>query len=195
MSLKLEMAMVNITTEGFLLGIPFTYERVTLHNGGYTIYNKNKIMPGATLQVADSATLVLAADSIGNKNYMGTIIVYEDDFAENTEGLGTLTSNKQLCYPVMPNGEKEGGAFVVDGVLELRGSFGGEILCEKEGARINVYASTANLEVYSREAAFISQKFTVIYEQTSTAFITTAEGTEDLTQGGIYTSGADGLWK
>ena len=106
MSLKLEMAMVNITTEGILLGIPYTYERVTLHNGGYTIYNKYKIMPGATLQVADSATLVLAADSIGNKNYMGIIIVYEDDFAENTEGSGTLTSNKQLCYPVMPNGEK-----------------------------------------------------------------------------------------
>ena len=194
-AMSLDLGITSISTEGMFLAIPYTYGSVTLHDGDYTIYNKYKIMPGAELNVASDATLTLAATTLDGKAYMGTITVYEETFAENIEGIGNLANNKQLCYPVKPNNEIEGGKFVLSGTLNLRGSFGGEIVGGATGAKINVYTANANLTVYTREAVhFSGQEFKVTYEQTSKAVVNTASGLTELSLGELRIFGSDDLW-
>ena len=194
-AMSLDLGITSISTEGMFLAIPYTYGSVTLHDGDYTIYNKYKIMPGAELNVASDATLTLAATTLDGKAYMGTITVYEETFAENIEGIGNLANNKQLCYPVKPNNEIEGGKFVLSGTLNLRGSFGGEIIGGATGAKINVYTANANLTVYTREAVhFSGQEFKVTYEQTSKAVVNTASGLTELSLGELRIFGSDDLW-
>lgn len=194
-AMSLNLGITSISTEGMFLAIPYTYGRVTLHDGDYTIYNKYKIMPGAELNIASDATLTLAATTLDGKAYMGTIMVYDETFAENIEGISNLTNNKQLCYPVKPNNEVEGGKFVLSGTLNLEGSFGGEIVGGTEGATINVYTADANLTVYTREAVhFDRQEFKVTYEQTSKAVVDTASGITELGFGELRIFGSDGLW-
>ncbi len=195
-AMELDLGMTVISTETMTLGIPYTYSSITLHDGEYNLYNMYKIMPGATLKVSEDAKLTFAAQNIGEKSYQGSVIVYEDTFAEDTAGLPPLISNKQLIYPAQPNGIQEGGKFIVNGTLEIRGKMGGEILTEVAGAKIFVYASDANLTVSSREAAWFSTtEFTVTYEQTSAAVVNTESGEKALTMGAIYTSVEGGFWK
>lgn len=175
-----------------LLAIPYTYSSVTLHDGDYTLYNMYKIMPGATLKVTEDAKLVLAAETLDGKAYQGTIITYDESFAETYSGSGPLTSSKQLLYPVQPNGVAEGGKLVVNGTLEIRGRLGADVDCEIKGAKILVYAPNSNLKVTSREAVhFDKGVFTVTYEQTSSA---TVNGSTNLQYGKVYTSGEGGVW-
>lgn len=195
-AMELDLGMTVISTETMTLGIPYTYSSITLHDGEYNLYNMYKIMPGATLKVSEDAKLTFAAQNIGEKSYQGSVIVYEDTFAEDTAGLPPLISNKQLVYPAQPNGIQEGGKFIINGTLEIRGKMGGEILTEVAGAKIFVYASDANLTVSSREAAWFSTtEFTVTYEQTSAAVVNTESGEKALTMGAIYTSVEGGFWK
>ena len=194
-AMMLDLGLVGLSTEGVLLGVPYTYS-VTLHQGEYILYNKYKIMPGGSLKVAEDATLTLAAESIDNADYMGTIIVYSNSFAEDIEGISYFNNKKQLSYPAEPNGQDEGGHFIVNGKLIIDGAFGGEITSEKNGAIIEVYTANANLNVYSREAVqFNGGTFTVTYEQTSSAYATGSGGKTELKSGYAYTYGSDGSWK
>ena len=191
-AMALNLGITSITTEGVLLAIPYTYSSVTLHDGDYTLYNMYKIMPGATLKVTEDAKLVLAAETLDGKAYQGTIITYDESFAETYSGSGPLTSSKQLLYPVQPNGVAEGGKLVVNGTLEIRGRLGADVACEVKGAKILVYAPNSNLKVTSREAVhFDKGVFTVTYEQTSSA---TVNGSTNLQYGNLYTSGEGGVW-
>lgn len=119
------LGLVTVTTEDFFLGIPYTYQRITLHDGEYSIVNKFKVMPGATLEIADDATLTIESS--------GAIAVYEDDFDE-TLWTDQLNSRRQLAYPVNPNRipdgnevKAESGVLKVAGTLVINGSFGGLI--------------------------------------------------------------------
>lgn len=119
------LGLVTVTTEDFFLGIPYTYQRITLHDGEYSIVNKFKVMPGATLEIADDATLTIEST--------GAIAVYEDDFDE-TQWTTQLNNRLQLAYPVNPNripaGDgvmAESGVLKVAGTLVINGSFGGLI--------------------------------------------------------------------
>lgn len=119
------LGLVTVTTEDFFLGIPYTYQRITLHDGEYSIVNKFKVMPGATLEIAVDATLTIEST--------GAIAVYEDDFDE-TQWTTQLNNRLQLAYPVNPNripaGDgvmAESGVLKVAGTLVINGSFGGLI--------------------------------------------------------------------
>lgn len=119
------LGLVTVTTEDFFLGIPYTYQRITLHDGEYSIVNKFKVMPGATLEIAIGATLTIEST--------GAIAVYEDDFDE-TQWTTQLNNRLQLAYPVNPNripaGDgvmAESGVLKVAGTLVINGSFGGLI--------------------------------------------------------------------
>ena len=119
------LGLVTVTTEDFFLGIPYTYQRITLHDGEYSIVNKFKVMPGATLEIAVGATLTIEST--------GAIAVYEDDFDE-TQWTTQLNNRLQLAYPVNPNripaGDgvmAESGVLKVAGTLVINGSFGGLI--------------------------------------------------------------------
>ena len=117
------LGLVTVTTEDFFLGIPYTYQRITLHDGEDSIVNKFKVMPGATLEIAVGATLTIEST--------GAIAVYEDDFDE-TQWTTQLNNRLQLAYPVNPNripaGDgvmAESGVLKVAGTLVIHGSFCG----------------------------------------------------------------------
>lgn len=115
---------IAITTHGVRMGIPYTYERITLHDGDYTIYNSYKIMPGATFEVAEDASLTIIEAVVDDIVYRGSIAVYAEDFKVESD---QLNGYRQLTYPEQPNGITESGRFVLNGKLVIYGSFGGDI--------------------------------------------------------------------
>lgn len=166
MSMNL-LGVVTITTKDVSLGIPYTYERITLHDGEYTVYNKYKILPGATLEVASDATMSIVEAVIDGETYRSSIIVYEAGFKEESS---QLTNRQQLTYPAMPNGIEESGVLSVNGKLVIRGSFAGTVSGSVEGARIEVRALQSQLTLTAKEAVHLANNsFDVTYEKVLTA--------------------------
>ena len=166
MSMNL-LGVVTITTKDVNLGIPYTYERITLHDGEYTLYNKYKILPGATLEVASDAVMNIVEAIVDGETYRSSLIVYEAGFKEESS---QLTNRAQLTYPVQPNGTDEAGVLKVSGKLVIRGSLAGAITGGAEGARIEVRAMQSQLTLIAREAVQLANhEFEVTYEKTLTA--------------------------
>ena len=189
-AMQLDVGLVTVTTEGAMLAIPYTYE-ISLHDGDYVIYNMYKIMPGASLTVAQDATLEITNERIDNKDHLGSIVVYDENFKENHEITTTFLNSKQLWYPSQPNGVAEGGKFIINGKLYLYGNFAGNVSSDIAGAYIEVSLS-AGLEISASEAISPKNKpFTIIYSQD---YIATINETTTMSNNIIYTSGAGGVW-
>ena len=166
MSMNL-LGVVTITTKDVNLGIPYTYERITLHDGEYTLYNKYKILPGATMEVASDAVMNIVEAIVDGETYRSSLIVYEAGFKEESS---QLTNRAQLTYPVQPNGTDEAGVLKVSGKLVIRGSLAGAITGGAEGARIEVRTMQSQLTLTAKEAVHLANnEFDVTYEKTLTA--------------------------
>lgn len=168
------LGLVTVTTEDFFLGIPYTYQRITLHDGEYSIVNKFKVMPGATLEIADDAILTIEST--------GAIAVYEDDFDE-TRWTTQLNSKKQLAYPVNPNRIPEGdgvkaesGVLKVGGTLVINGSLGGLITADESEnltptVKLKRVVTGSTLQIETNEGVYMNSseyQFDVTYKEPDT---------------------------
>lgn len=111
-------------SKGMFLAIPYTFD-IYLHNGTYEIPEGYgyKVMPGANFVVEEDATL----------NVNGKLLVYSTFVNSSMDG---------KIYPSTKNltdyGFDINGVFVINGTLNINGSFAGYIQSKVVGATINV---------------------------------------------------------
>lgn len=111
-------------SKGMYLAIPYTFD-IYLHNGTYEIPEGYgyKVMPGANLVVGTDATL----------NVNGKLLVYNTFKSSDMDG---------KIYPSTQNltdyGFDINGVFVVNGILNINGTFAGYIQSKVVNATINV---------------------------------------------------------
>ncbi len=163
------LGLVTVTTGDVYMGIPYTYERITLHDGDYTIYNMFKIMPGSTLEVASGATLEILAGA--------SIAVYEEGFKETSS---QLNNRQQLTYPAEPNGYAEGGKLALGGTLTITGTFGGEITAEDASGTPTIVVNTSSNASLSVEAVEAVQLNNAEFEYTYQATLIAMAGETQL---------------
>lgn len=163
------LGLVTVTTGDVYMGIPYTYERITLHDGEYTIHNMFKIMPGSTLEVASDATLEILAGA--------SIAVYEEGFKETSS---QLNNRQQLIYPAEPNGYAEGGKLALGGTLTITGSFGGEITAEDASGTPTIVVNTSSNASLSVEAVEAVQLNNAEFEYTYQATLIAMAGETQL---------------
>ena len=163
------LGLVTVTTGDVYMGIPYTYERITLHDGEYTIHNMFKIMPGSTLEVASGATLEILAGA--------SIAVYEKGFKETSS---QLNNRQQLTYPAEPNGYAEGGKLALGGTLTITGSFGGEITAEDASGTPTIVVNTSSNASLSVEAVEAVQLNNAEFEYTYQATLIAMAGETQL---------------
>ena len=163
------LGLVTVTTGDVYMGIPYTYERITLHDGEYTIHNMFKIMPGSTLEVASDATLEILAGA--------SIAVYEEGFKETSS---QLNNRQQLTYPAEPNGYAEGGKLALGGTLTITGSFGGEITAEDASGTPTIVVNTSSNASLSVEAVEAVQLNNAEFEYTYQATLIAMAGETQL---------------
>ena len=163
------LGLVTVTTGDIYMGIPYTYERITLHDGEYTIHNMFKIMPGSTLEVASDATLEILAGA--------SIAVYEEGFKETSS---QLNNRQQLTYPAEPNGYAEGGKLALGGTLTITGSFGGEITAEDASGTPTIVVNTSSNASLSVEAVEAVQLNNAEFEYTYQATLIAMAGETQL---------------
>ena len=94
---------------GMYLNIPYTYDLV-LKNGSYQMANLYRIMPGATVTVAENATL----------NVSGGLQV-ADGWQQADKSGKSYPSSGVLAT----NGFSQSGSLLVNGTLNINGTFGG----------------------------------------------------------------------
>ena len=111
-------------SKGMFLAIPYTFD-IYLHNGTYEIPEGYgyKVMPGANFVVEEDATL----------NVNGILLVYST-FANSSMDGKIYPSTKNLT----DYGFDINGVFVVNGTLNINGTFAGYIQSKVVGATINV---------------------------------------------------------
>ena len=195
MSLVIDGA-IRISTKDVNLGIPYTFERITLRDGEYTLYNKYKILPGATFGIAEGATLNLVQAELDGAAYQSSVMVYGSDFAESRDGqLKGL--DRRLVYPEYPNyldggTTKEAGVFELNGTLKIGVgvSFAGLITTSTAGATIEVRTLQANLTMVAREVVRLSGQPAIEY--TYQANLIAMAGEIALQSGRVYKSSAAG---
>lgn len=163
------LGLVTVTTGDVYMGIPYTYERITLHGGEYTIHNMFKIMPGSTLEVASGATLEILAGA--------SIAVYEEGFKETSS---QLNNRQQLTYPAEPNGYAEGGKLALGGTLTITGSFGGEITADDASGTPTIVVNTSSNASLSVEAVEAVQLNNAEFEYTYQATLIAMAGETQL---------------
>lgn len=163
------LGLVTVTTGDVYMGIPYTYERITLHDGEYTIHNMFKIMPGSTLEVASGATLEILAGA--------SIAVYEEGFKETSS---QLNNRQQLTYPAEPNGYAEGGKLALGGTLTITGTFGGEITAEDASGTPTIVVNTSSNASLSVEAVEAVQLNNAEFEYTYQATLIAMAGETQL---------------
>lgn len=123
MSMNVSIATVNTANVLFGISWKFDYE---LYSGIYTINNQYKFMTGSSLFVNSDATL----------NVAGTLMFYQS-FTDVSYG--------GYVYP-----SKSPARFIMNGTLNINGSFGGVVETTADGAVMNV-SSSATLHVSSKE--------------------------------------------
>lgn len=179
-------------TSGVFLGIPYTYSSITLRDGEYNLRQMYKIMPGASLNVAEDAVLNIISL---NQKLTGSIITYDSTFVEDfsSEAGLVFAGSPRLHYPYLPNGAdgNNDAVFTVNGTLNVNGNLAAEINCGSPNAVVNVHAAdAADLTLTSQEAVYPNGKtFTLTYTQTKSA---TVNGGETVLPSSVYISQADG---
>ena len=199
--MSLKVSVITVTTAGKYLAIPYTYSSITLHDGDYYLYNMYKIMPGASLKVASSATLTIFNDFVDGVRTTGALAVYDladdhvGDYVENAPGVPGA-----LKYPAEPNADGvDYGVFSVSGTLTVRGRLAGTVAAGAAGAEIRVYSSADFLSIETGEATYLKNADLVVtYTYFETAKVMTSSGLTDIVSNTVYTSTADGdvfLWE
>ncbi len=200
-AMSLKVSVITVTTAGKYLAIPYTYSSITLHDGDYYLYNMYKIMPGASLKVASSATLTIFNDFVDGVRTTGALAVYDladdhvGDYVENAPGVPGA-----LKYPAEPNADGvDYGVFSVSGTLTVRGRLAGTVAAGAAGAEIRVYSSADFLSIETGEATYFKYDiFKETYNYSETAKVMTSSGLTDIVSNTVYTSTADGdvfLWE
>lgn len=200
-AMSLKVSVITVTTAGKYLAIPYTYSSITLHDGDYYLYNMYKIMPGASLNVASSATLTIFNDFVDGVRTTGALAVYDladdhvGDYVENAPGVPGA-----LKYPAEPNSDGvDYGVFSVSGTLTVRGRLAGTVAAGAAGAKIMVYSSADFLSIETGEATYFKYDiFKESYNYSETAKVMTSSGLTDIVSNTVYTSTADGdvfIWE
>lgn len=200
-AMSLKVSVITVTTAGKYLAIPYTYSSITLHDGDYYLYNMYKIMPGASLNVASSATLTIFNDFVDGVRTTGALAVYDladdhvGDYVENAPGVPGA-----LKYPAEPNADGvDYGVFSVSGTLTVRGRLAGTVAAGAAGAEIMVYSSADFLSIETGEATYLKNADLVVtYAYSETAKVMTSSGLTDIVSNTVYTSTADGdvfIWE
>ncbi len=200
-AMSLKVSVITVTTAGKYLAIPYTYSSITLHDGDYYLYNMYKIMPGASLNVASSATLTIFNDFVDGVRTTGALAVYDladdhvDNYVENAPSVPGA-----LKYPAEPNADGvDYGVFSVSGTLTVRGRLAGTVAAGAAGAKIMVYSSADFLSIETGEATYFKDDiFKETYNYSETAKVMTSSGLTDIVSNTVYTSTADGdvfLWE
>ena len=113
-----------------VLAQPYTFDLV-LNNGNYDINYAYKIMPGASLTVGEDAVL--------NVNAGGSLLVYDGLRQSDMSGKRYPTSEELTEYGFSP-----AGALIVNGTLNVEGTFGGIVQTASSGAEL-IFAEGADL--------------------------------------------------
>ena len=117
-------------SEEMTLALPYTFDLV-LNDGNYDINYAYKIMPGASLTVGEDAVL--------NVNAGGSLLVYDGLRQSDMSGKRYPTTEELTEYGFSP-----AGALIVNGTLNVAGTFGGIVQTASSGAEL-VFAEGADL--------------------------------------------------
>ncbi len=126
---------IPISTDDVLFPVPYNYN-ITIKSGTFSMGNKIKILPGATVTVEEGATL----------NLSGTTIVYDGfetvPFEGNTGAVSGYPSKTLLTDAEL----SERGRLIVNGTLNLTsGSFGGLVETTNNTGIVNVGSITKSV--------------------------------------------------
>lgn len=197
-AMTLDLGLLSVDTSGKYLAVPYTYQSVTLYEGDYTISNLYKIMPGASLEIADSASL-----TINEANGKAGIVIYDLSTGSSAYVEGDATNlSPILKYPADPNADgNRKGQLIVSGELIVYGFLAGSVTAGKEGAILRVRSETpAYLNVTAKEAIYYKgSSYTELYSHKYYANITTKNGEIQCVIGSAYeaTTSENGqiIWK
>ena len=197
-AMTLDLGLLSVDTSGKYLAVPYTYQSVTLYDGDYTISNLYKIMPGASLEIADSASL-----TINEANGKAGIVIYDLSTGSSAYVEGDATNlSPILKYPADPNADgNRKGQLIVSGELIVYGFLAGSVTAGKEGAILRVRSeSSAYLNVTAKEAIYYKgSSYTELYLHKYYANITTKNGEIQCVIGSAYeaTTSENGqiIWK
>ena len=197
-AMTLDLGLLSVDTSGKYLAVPYTYQSVTLYDGDYTISNLYKIMPGASLEIADSASL-----TINEANGKAGIVIYDLSTGSSAYVEGDATNlSPILKYPADPNADgNRKGQLIVSGELIVYGFLAGSVTAGKEGAILRVRSETsAYLNVTAKEAIYYKgSSYTELYSHKYYANITTKNGEIQCVIGSAYeaTTSENGqiIWK
>ena len=197
-AMTLDLGLLSVDTSGKYLAVPYTYQSVTLYEGDYTISNLYKIMPGASLEIADSASL-----TINEANGKAGIVIYDLSTGSSAYVEGDATNlSPILKYPADPNADgNRKGQLIVSGELIVYGFLAGSVTAGKEGALLRVRSETpAYLNVTAKEAIYYKgSSYTELYSHKYYANITTKNGEIQCVIGSAYeaTTSENGqiIWK
>ena len=197
-AMTLDLGLLSVDTSGKYLAVPYTYQSVTLYEGDYTISNLYKIMPGASLEIADSASL-----TINEANGKAGIVIYDLSTGSSAYVEGDATNlSPILKYPADPNADgNRKGQLIVSGELIVYGFLAGSVTAGKEGALLRVRSeSSAYLNVTAKEAIYYKgSSYTELYSHKYYANIATKNGEIQCVIGSAYeaTTSENGqiIWK
>ena len=150
-------------SEEMVLALPYTFEMI-LTNGVYDVNYAYKVMPGATLTVAQDATL--------NVNAGGSLAVYDGLAQSAMSGKRYATTEELTSAGFSPS-----GVFTVNGTLNVYGAFAGVINTQSEGAKLH-FADTAVTQMQVTEGALSSYDANISqFGLTARAAMTDSDGT------------------
>ena len=150
-------------SEEMVLALPYTFEMI-LTNGVYDVNYAYKVMPGATLTVAQDATL--------NVNAGGSLAVYDGLAQSAMSGKRYATTEELTSAEFSPS-----GVFTVNGTLNVYGAFAGVINTQSEGAKLH-FADTAVTQMQVTEGALSSYDANISqFDLTARAAMTDSDGT------------------
>ena len=150
-------------SEEMVLALPYTFEMI-LTNGVYDVNYAYKVMPGATLTVAQDATL--------NVNASGSLAVYDGLAQSAMSGKRYATTEELTSAEFSPS-----GVFTVNGTLNVYGAFAGVINTQSEGAKLH-FADTAVTQMQVTEGALSSYDANISqFDLTARAAMTHSDGT------------------
>ena len=133
---SLTVASVDISTNGLYFGVSHNVNLYIKSDSVFDVSQYYKLLPGSKVVIEENATVNLA----------GNLIVYKD-WTDLGFGGNHSTNKKGSCsYPELENPE-----FIINGTLNVYGSFAGIATSNIEGAQLNL-SDSASLEISSVEA-------------------------------------------